>query len=178
MITSYQRQNFLALYLEVNEAVIKMIIKGRSPTMRHVSRTRVALDWFWDRIGPKIQIKYFDSKNQFANILTKGSFARDEWNRVLCLFDVVNYSEFSCSHFSQLNDPQAMSKRLMQEDKEENNERLCAKSRPARKMVSKTLSRSPTALSSSSSQSPRNLITNDSTLDSIEYSEICRDRFD
>ena len=35
------------LYIfEDNEAVIKMIIKGRSPTMRHVSRThRVALDW-------------------------------------------------------------------------------------------------------------------------------------
>ena len=29
-----------------NEAVIKMTTKGRSPTMRHVSRThRVALDW-------------------------------------------------------------------------------------------------------------------------------------
>ena len=34
------------------EAVIKMIIKGRSPTMRHVSRThRVALDWLFDRIN-------------------------------------------------------------------------------------------------------------------------------
>ena len=35
------------LYIfEDNEAVIKMIIKGRSPSMRHVSRThRVALDW-------------------------------------------------------------------------------------------------------------------------------------
>ena len=33
-----------ALHLENNEAVIKMIIQGRSPTMRHVSRThRVAL---------------------------------------------------------------------------------------------------------------------------------------
>ena len=32
---------------EDNEAVIKMIIKGGSPTMRHFSRThRVALDWF------------------------------------------------------------------------------------------------------------------------------------
>ena len=32
------------------EAVIKMIIKGRSPTMRHVSRThRAALDWLCDR---------------------------------------------------------------------------------------------------------------------------------
>ena len=34
---------------EGNEAVIKMIIKGRSPTMRHVSRTHtVALDWLFD----------------------------------------------------------------------------------------------------------------------------------
>ena len=36
----------LLYVFEDNEAVIKMIIKGRSPTMRHVSRThRVALDW-------------------------------------------------------------------------------------------------------------------------------------
>ena len=48
-----------------NEAAIKMISKGRSPTMRHVSRThRVALDWLFDRINldPKIQIKYIDTK--------------------------------------------------------------------------------------------------------------------
>ena len=38
-------QEALLYVLEDNEAVIKMIIKGRSPTMRHVSRThRVALD--------------------------------------------------------------------------------------------------------------------------------------
>ena len=52
------------LYIfEDNEAVIIMMIKGRSPTMRHVLRTpRVALDWFFDRINlePKIQIKYVD----------------------------------------------------------------------------------------------------------------------
>ena len=37
---------------EDSEAVIKMIIKGRTPTMRHVSRThRVALDWLFDRIN-------------------------------------------------------------------------------------------------------------------------------
>ena len=40
------RQEALLYVCEDNEAVIKMIIKGRSPTMRHVSRThRVALDW-------------------------------------------------------------------------------------------------------------------------------------
>ena len=52
---------------EDNEAVIKMIIKGRSPTMRQVSRThRVALDWLFDRSNPdsKIQIRYIDTKHQ------------------------------------------------------------------------------------------------------------------
>ena len=50
---------------EDNEAVIKMIIKDRSLTMRHVSRThRVALDWLFDKINldPKIQIKYVDTE--------------------------------------------------------------------------------------------------------------------
>ena len=57
----------LLYVFEDNEAVIKIIMKGRSPTMRHVSRThRVALDWLFDRINldPKIQIKYIDTKNQ------------------------------------------------------------------------------------------------------------------
>ena len=52
------RQEALLYVFENNEAVIKMIIKGRSPTMRYVSRThRVALDWLFDRINldPKIQ---------------------------------------------------------------------------------------------------------------------------
>ena len=36
----------------MNGTVIKMIIKGKSPTMRHVSKThRVALDWLFDRIN-------------------------------------------------------------------------------------------------------------------------------
>ena len=92
----------LCLYIfEDNEAVIKMIIKERSPTMRHVSRThRVVLDcldWLIDRINldPKIQITYIDTKNQLADILTKGNFARDEWDHLLCLFNI--------SHFSSIN---------------------------------------------------------------------------
>ena len=79
-------QDALLNVFEDNEAVIKMIIKGRSPTMRHVFRThRVALDWLFDRINldPKIQIKYIDTKNQLADILTKGNFTRDEWNHLL-----------------------------------------------------------------------------------------------
>ena len=52
------RQEALLYVFEDNEAVFKMIITGRSPTMRHVSRThRVALDWLFDRIN-------LDPKNQ------------------------------------------------------------------------------------------------------------------
>ena len=60
---THSGSNAMLYVFEDNEAVIKMIIKGRSPTMRHVSRThRVALDWLFDRINvdSKIQIRYID----------------------------------------------------------------------------------------------------------------------
>ena len=63
-VQSANREALLYVF-EDNEAVIKMIMKGRSPTMRHVSRThRVALDWLFDRLNldPKIQIKHIDTK--------------------------------------------------------------------------------------------------------------------
>ena len=84
------RQEALLYVFEDNEAVIKMILKWRSPTTRHVSRTHtVALDWFFDRINldSKNHIKYIDTKNQLADILIKGNFTRDEWNHLLCLFN-------------------------------------------------------------------------------------------
>ena len=76
---------------EDNEAVIKMIITGRSPTMRHVSRTHgVALDWLFDRINldPKNQIRYIDTKHQLADTLIKGNSTRDEWNHLLYPFKI------------------------------------------------------------------------------------------
>ena len=96
----FSHQEALLNVFEGIEAVIKMIFKGRSPTMRHVSRThRVALDWLFDRINldPKIQIKYIGTKNQLAGILTKGSFTRDEWNHLLCLFNIINFCSTVCS---------------------------------------------------------------------------------
>ena len=46
------RQEALLCVFEDKEAVIKIIMKGRSPAMRHVSRThRVPLDWLFDRIN-------------------------------------------------------------------------------------------------------------------------------
>ena len=103
-------QEALLYLFEDNEAVIKMIIKGRSPTMRHVSRTRrVALDLLFDRVSldPKIQIKHIDTKNQLADILTKGNFTCNEWNHLLCLFNI--------SHFSSTNCSEVMSKRTQKD---------------------------------------------------------------
>ena len=83
--------------------MIKMIIKGRCPTMSHVSRThRVAFDGLFDRINLDfmIQIKFVDTENQLADMLTKGNFTRDEWNNLLRLFNNMSFSMFSCSHFS------------------------------------------------------------------------------
>ena len=123
-----------------------MIIKGRSPTVRHVSRThRVALDWLFEKfnLDTKIQIKYIDTKNQLADILTKGAFTRDEWNHLLCLFNI--------SHFSCISSLEAMSKRT-QEDVGE--ERVTAKSKPMMNLISRYRVRDPNVLVSTASESP------------------------
>ena len=110
--------------------------------MRHVSRThRVALDWLFDRINldPKIQIKYIDTKNQLADILTKGNFTRGEWNHLLTLFNISHFSSTSCIA--------AMAKRAQQESGEG---RVTAKSLPMMNLTART----PSFVSSSASSNP------------------------
>ena len=109
--------------------------------MRLVSRThRVALDWLFDRINldSKIQIKHIDTKNQLADILTKGNFTRDEWNHPLCLFNISHFSSTVCS--------EAMAKRLQ----DSGEERVTAKSRPTMSLIARV----PSNVSSSTSVSP------------------------
>ena len=48
-------------------------------------------------LDPKIRIKYIDTKNQLADILTKGNFTCDEWNHLLCLFNISHFSSAECS---------------------------------------------------------------------------------
>ena len=113
------RKEALLYTCEDNEAVIKMIIKGRSPTMRHVSRThRVAPDRLLDRINlePQIQIKYIDTKNQLADILTKGNVTRDEWKHLLCLFNISHFGSTVCSG--------AMAKNVQQDSGEESHSKV------------------------------------------------------
>ena len=82
----------------------------------------------FDRINldPKIQIKYIDTKNQLADILTKGNFTRDEWNHLLCLFYISHFSSAECS--------EVMSKRTQIDSGEE---KVTAKSKPMMNLVSR-----------------------------------------
>ena len=75
---------------------------------------------------PNIQIKDVDTKNQLADILTKGNFTRDEWNHLLHLFNIINFSSASC--------PKTMAKRIV------------AKSKPTLSLVSHTAASSSTTL--------------------------------
>ena len=104
----------------------------------------VALDWSFERINsdPKIQIKYNDTKNQLADILTKGNSTRDEWNHLWCLFNI--------SHFSSINNLEAMSRRTPEDAGEE---RVTAKSKPMMNLVSRYSVRDPNVLASTASGS-------------------------
>ena len=147
---SSQSESQLYIF-EDNEAVIEMI-KGGSPTMRHVSKTRVglrtkALRWrqscelrligrstesIWT---PKIQIKYVDTKNQLADMPTKENFTRDEWDQLLHLLNIMNLSMFSCSHFLSNRKQSVVSKRAQERTSEKS---AVAKPRPMN-LVSSTL---------------------------------------
>ena len=88
---------------------------------------------------PKIQIKYIDTKNQLADILTKGNFTRDEWNHLLTLSNINHFSSTACIT--------AMAKRAQQESGEG---RVTAKSRPMMNLTART----PSVVSSSTSSNP------------------------
>ena len=137
------RQEALLYVFEDNEAVIKMIIKGRSPTMRHVSRELTELHLIGCLIEliwiPRSKSNTSTPKTNSLTFLTKGSFTRDEWNHLLCLFNIGHFSPTVCSA--------AMAKRSQQDSGEE---RVTAKSRPMMNLIART----PSFVSSSTSVSP------------------------
>ena len=77
--------------LEDNDAVIKMCITGRSPNMRHISRThRVDLDWLFERLlkDTAVTMRYINTKQQLPGMFTKGSFTEVTWKSLLKLMQV------------------------------------------------------------------------------------------
>ena len=127
---------------EDNGAVIKMIRKGKksnNETCFQDTQSCARLVIRSNQLGSKIQIKYIDTKNQLADMLTRGNFTTDEWNHLLCLFNISHFSSTVCS--------EAMAKRVQQDSGEE---RVTAKSRPMMSLIA----RAPSTLSSSASESP------------------------
>ena len=66
------------LYSFVDNAAVQMINKGRSPNLRHVTKTlSVDLDWLFGRVNldHSILIKYARTNDQLVDISRKGMFA-------------------------------------------------------------------------------------------------------
>ena len=85
-------------------------MKGRSPTMRHVSRThRVALDWLFDRINldSKIQIKYTRHQKPTRRHLDKREISH-------AMSGIILLNLLNISHFSSTVCTAAMAKRVQQ----------------------------------------------------------------
>ena len=76
----FQTVGFSAVlyFYETIEAAIKIIVHSRRPSARHVTRThRVDLDWLFERVihDCTLSVKYDNTKDQIADVLTKERFA-------------------------------------------------------------------------------------------------------
>ena len=115
------------------------------------------IGWLFDRINldPKIQIKHVDTKNQLAEMLTKGSFTRDELDHLLRLLNIMNFSMFSCSHLLSNTKLTVMSKRAQESTAKEGS--AVAKPKPMNLVSRNLLSAKEThPQDSSGSNSPGN----------------------
>ena len=82
------------IVFEDNEAVLKMCVKGRVPTLRHVTRThRVDLDWIIERIKTDsgVSMKYVKTSEQLADMLTKANFVAPLWKSLLKLHQIGHH---------------------------------------------------------------------------------------
>ena len=136
-------QEALLYVFEDNEAVIKVIIKGRSPTMRHVSRTdRVALDWLFDRIS-----LYSKNPNQIHRH-QKPTCRHSDQRKITHVMSGIICCACSISAISVLQCALKRWQKDLQHDSGE--ERVTAKSRPMMSLIARASSN----ISSSTSESP------------------------
>ncbi len=84
------------IVMEDNEAVIKIVRKGRSTKLRHIQRThRIVLDWTYDLIKQNdcIWLRYIGTKDQVADLMTKGFLNSTLWSHLCQLIGVVGSSQ-------------------------------------------------------------------------------------
>ncbi len=75
---------------EDNEAVIKIIKKGRSAKLRHIHRThRVDTDWLYEIFSePSNLMRYVNTKHQIADFNTKAITKAETWWHLLRLAQI------------------------------------------------------------------------------------------
>ena len=86
------KANTRMIFVQDNDAVIKMVIKCRAPMLKHVARThRIDLDWLFERIysDPSVYGRYIHTKLQIADMLTKGHFTAESWANLCNLIRVT-----------------------------------------------------------------------------------------
>ena len=135
------RQEAVFYVFEDNEAVIKMIIKGKESHNETCFQDPKSFAWIGCSIEsiwtPRSKSNTLTSKKQLADMSNKGNFTRDEWNHLLCLSNISHFSFTECS--------EVMPKRTQ---KELGEERVTAKSRPMMNLIARSSERAPSALSS------------------------------
>ena len=98
-------------------------------------------------------MRYIDTKHQTADILTKRHFTRDEWNNLLCLFNISQFSSLCCAkNFSLISTITERMAKRMPEQPEENS--IVAKSRPTAMNLTSSVAASSSAVKSPTSRSP------------------------
>ena len=141
------RQEALLYIFEDNEAVIKMIIKGRSTCNEPCFQNPQSCSWLvvWqNQCGPQDLNQIHWHQEPTRRHIDKGKFHTWWMETIFCVC-------FNISHFSYINSLEAMSKRT-QEDAGE--ERVTAKSKPMMNLVSRQRVRDPNVLASTVWESP------------------------
>ena len=161
--------------VEDNEAISKMTIEGRIPTMQDSDHeTRVPHQQCCSRLVIGQNLFGPGNPNQTCWYQKPNLPQPDERPFLPCWTEppspsVHYHGPIRVLHraISAQPAPQTMSKRLMQEAKPGEDERVVAKSKPMRNLVSKTINWSPTVLTSSASCSPGILTSKSSIWDSV-----------
>ena len=143
--------------LEDNEAVIQMVIKCRAPNMRHCGRThRVDLDWLIERIkeDTSMFIRYVNTKQQLADILTKGSFTQAAWE-ILCRMAQLAPSRTITSRTLQQQQHKQQPKQKQKQKQPKQQQQQKQQQQPDQQQQQQKQQQQPSSSSSSSSSQPQ-----------------------
>ena len=88
--TRKPEQKTRLIIAEDNEAVIKLVKKARSMALRHLPRThRIDLHWLFEVCShPRVEMRYVNTKQQAADLMTKSLNNTEVWHHLLELAQI------------------------------------------------------------------------------------------